>query len=69
MLLLDSLTADFTQLQPCLMLLKGTITLIISPERKAKKLQMDKNNAPKPHYFNKIIAIIQGKRWDSFNIY
>lgn len=57
-----SLMADLTQLQPGLLMPKCIITLTISPERKAKRLQMEKNNALKPHYVSKITTITQPEK-------
>lgn len=52
-----SLTADFTQLQPRLAMLKCTISLIVSPARKVKRLLMETNNAPMSHFVSKLIVI------------
>ena len=56
-----SLPADFTQLQPRLAMLKYTISLIISPARKVKRILMETNNAPMSHFVSKLIVIQPGK--------
>lgn len=65
-LLSASLAAAFTPFQLPLVELRRTITLIISPERKVKRLQMEKDNTLKPHYVSKTTVTQPSKEVGEF---